>query len=145
MESYNKKLSFHITRKSKEALRGINRCGRASCFWIRGEIEERIRELLSQIGQQKMTMQLRLQGEETDSEAYNLTMREIVADLNSLYVESNLLDRLIVNHEQLNKAIIGNLYKDLRKIENRIDTLNLLADNVEGYGTACRRFFKPRY
>lgn len=105
------------------------------------ETEKKIRELLSQLGQQKMTMQLRPQGAEIDSKAYNLTMQEIVADLNSLYIDANILDALIINHEQLNKAILGNLYKDLRKLENRIDTLNLLADNVDGFGTATREEF----
>lgn len=141
MESYIKSYLSILPESQRKRFEELIDVGEHPVSGSEGEIEERIRDLLSKIGQQKMTMQLRLQGEETDSEAYNLTMREIVADLNSLYIESNLLDRLIVNHEQLNKAILGNLYKDLRKIENRIDTLNLLADNIEGYGTACREDF----
>ena len=105
------------------------------------ELEAKIIELLGELGQQKMTMVLRLQGEQTDSESYNQTLKEIIADLNSLYFESNILDSLIINHEQLNKSILTNLQKDLSKLENKIDSLNLLADNVQGYGTACKENF----
>lgn len=141
LESYIKSYLSILPENQRKRFEDLIEVGEHPISGSEDEIEKRIRELLSQLGQRKMTMQLRLQGEKTDSEAYNQVLREIIADLNSLYIESNILDALIINHEQLNKAILANLYKDLRKLENRIDTLNLLADNVEGYGTACREDF----
>ena len=108
-----------------------------------GQLEEQIREMMAQLGQGRMTMKLRLQeeGGQTNSDSYNLTMSEVIEDLKTLYEESNLLDALITNHQQLNKSIVANLEKDIKRLEARIDSMNLLADNVEGYGTASKENF----
>jgi hypothetical protein len=107
------------------------------------QLESRINQLLAEIGKSKMTLQLRLQGEEeqTDSSKYNLNLQETITDLNTLYDESNRLDALITNHAMLNKAILSNISKDVSRLKARIDMLNLLADNSQGYGSANRENF----
>lgn len=108
-----------------------------------GQLEEQIREMMAALGQGRLTTVLRLQeeGGQTNSDSYNLTLAEIIEDLKTLYQESNLLDTLLSNKQQLNKSIIANLEKDIKRLEARIDSMNLLADNIEGYGTASKENF----
>jgi 2C-methyl-D-erythritol 2,4-cyclodiphosphate synthase len=104
-------------------------------------LEAKINELLKQVGQGQMTMQLRPQDGQTNSEDYNQTLREIVADFNTLYTESGRLDALITNHKQLTNSVLATLAKNIKQLEAHIDSINLLADNTEGYGTASKETF----
>jgi hypothetical protein len=104
-------------------------------------LESNIARLLEQAGQGQMTMQIRKQDGQTNSEDYNQTLREIVADFNTLYTESNRLDALITNHKQLSNSILASLAKNIKQLEARIDAINLLADNTEGFGTASKESF----
>lgn len=105
------------------------------------ELETKVRKILERMGHQEPTMELRLQGEKIDSESYNQTLREILADLFSLYYEANLIGSAIYKHDKINVASLEIINEEIKRLERRIDSLNLLADNYEGYSSASREDF----
>jgi hypothetical protein len=148
VKSYIESYESLLNENDKRRLEGLLNVGpkaitSATDSKAESGLEAKIKELVAELGKGKMIMQLRLQeeGGQTDSESCNLNVQEAIIDLRTLYGESNRIDTLLTNHQQLNKAIISNMQKDIKRLENRIDTLNLLADNVQGYGTASRENF----
>lgn len=102
------------------------------------ELEQTIRDIIENIGYGESVMKYREMSGKTNSSAYNAMLSEIRADLYSLYAESNRTDRLIGNSHQLNLSVLKSIEKELDRIEKKIEVLNLLADNAEGYSSASR-------
>lgn len=104
-------------------------------------LESANRELLEKLGKKQPTLKLREHSGQTSSENYNQTMKEILVDLNSLYSESNLLDKIIYNNNKINLSSLEQIKTDIKRIERRINSLNMLADNTEGYSSAQMESF----
>lgn len=105
------------------------------------ELEAANKALLERVGKKQPSMILREQSEQTNSDSYNQTMKEILVDLNSLYSESNLLDRIIHNNNKINLSALEQIKTDMKRIERKIESLNMLADNTEGYSSAQMESF----
>lgn len=105
------------------------------------QLEQEVQNLLSQLGKNSPTMQLRIQSGKTNSLEYNTTLREVLADLSALYHESTLLDAIISNNAKINLSTITEIESEINRIERKIESINLLADNHEGYSSTSRDDF----
>ena len=88
-----------------------------------------------------MTFKFREQSGQTNSDNYNQCLKEIITDLHSVFSESDILDKTITNHHFLNLSVLSQIKKDIKRLEDRIETMNLLADNNEGYVAASHDSF----
>lgn len=99
---------------------------------IEGNVERSIKNLLDQLSRSayEPTVEYRPQSDKTDSRSYNKMLNEIHADLHALFNQSNIIDRTIYNQQVLDKSIIDEINKKLKKMEYKINTLDLIAENI---------------
>jgi hypothetical protein len=99
------------------------------------ELQAIVEKELADLGKlpEKPYMNVRPQEMQTNSAGYNDTMNEIRRDLNVLFSESSKIDRVIEDHQRLDKAILSNVRKSIRQLEDKITSFELLAKNTEGY------------
>lgn len=105
------------------------------------ELTQATEDIIEKIGQATSIMQYREMAGRSNSAEYNSMMAEIYTDLLSLYTESTNIDRVITNNHALNNSILASLHKQLAIIERKLDSLNVLADNNEGFTSAKKESF----
>lgn len=141
LKSYIESYISILPQEQRERLSGLLNVGPEIFSGTAEETEARIRELMTQLGQYQIVSNYEPQPEQTNSELYNTTLKNIIADLNTLYDESSLLDTLIFNHKLLNESALGGMQNDIDRLKKKIEALNLIADNVQGYSSAVRDNF----
>ena len=139
-EYFNGFLSI-LPESQKERLLALINSQEDLSHMTKEEIEQASRDLIARLGQGSSTLIYRHQEEQTNSVSYNQMLKEIYADLYTLFNESSNISKLIHNNHELNLSILQSIEKEIDMIERKVKTLSLLADNNEGFTSAVREDF----
>lgn len=93
------------------------------------EYAEIIRELSAQ--HQKLTTEVPQQNV-VDPDLYNQFFANVQADLNLMFLESQLIDQAVDNYERLYDGILSDLNKEIQALKEQIDVLHLTAQGEAG-------------
>lgn len=84
--------------------------------------------------------QLRLQSNMLDSKAHNKMVGEMFGDLNILFSDSEIITGAILSHHYSNISTLNELKQELKKLEERIKGINIVAENEDVYMVKQEKF-----
>lgn len=97
---------------------------------LRNIIEHELEDLELE---EKPSMTIREAKEQTNSSDYNSTLTEIHNDLKVLFSESAKIDKVLYDHQKLDKSVLSDISKGIKQLNDKIDSYEVLIRNTNGY------------